>query len=113
MAELRTLKQNNDKFDLIAISVDPAERIKELRQKIAKDGKGEVNFTMLSDPGHKTIDEYGLYDPAYAGKGIDGIPHPAVYFLDKNRKAVWAKIESDYKLRPTIAEIRAEIDNHK
>lgn len=81
--------------------------------KIAKDGKGEVTFPILSDAGHKTIDAYGLFDPAYVGKGIEGIPHPAVYILDKNRKIVWAKIESDYKVRPTNADIRAELDKLK
>ncbi len=113
MAELRTLKQKNDKFELVAISVDPADRIMQLREKIAKDGKGDVNFTLLSDPGHKTIDRYGLYDTAYAGKGFDGIPHPAVFIIDKDKKIRWAKIESDYKLRPTNAEIRAEIEKLK
>lgn len=78
--------------------------------KIAKDGKGEVMFPILSDAGHKTIDAYGLFDPEYVGKGIEGIPHPAVYILDKDRKIVWAKIESDYRFRPTNADIRAELD---
>lgn len=98
---------------MIAVSVDPAERIKQLREQIAKDGKGDVNFPLLSDPGHTTIDEYGLYDPAYAGKDFDGIPHPAVYVLDKSRKVLWAKIEFDYKMRPTNAEIRTEIEKVK
>ena len=111
MAELRTLKQKGDKFAVIAISVDPAARSVSLREKIAKDGKGEINFPLLSDPDHKIIDAYGLYDPAYAGKGFDGIPHPAVYVLDKNRKVAWARVESDYRKRPTNDEIRqAAID---
>ena len=109
MAELRTLKQTDDKFILIAITIDSAERSQGLRKKIAKDGKGEINFPLLSDPGHKIIDDYGLYDPAYAGKGFDGIPHPAVYVIDKKGKIAWAKVESDYRLRPTNEEIRTEL----
>ena len=107
------MKQKNDKFTVIAVSIDPAMRSNELRGKIAKDGKGEINFPILSDPGHKIIDEYGLYDPAYANKGFDGIPHPAVYLLDKNRKVIWAKVEPDYRKRPTNEEIRAEIEKMK
>lgn len=80
-----------------------------MKTKIAKDGKGEVNYPLLSDPGGKTINAYGLYDPAYAGQGFDGIPHPAVYILDKERKVVWARVESDYKKRPTLDELRQEI----
>ena len=94
---------------MIAITIDPAIRSTELREKIAKDGKGEVNFPLLSDVSHKTIDAYGLYDPAYIGKGIEGIPHPAVYIMDKSRKVIWAKVEADYRKRPTNEEIHAEI----
>ena len=81
--------------------------------KIAKDGKGEVNFPILSDPKHKTIDAYGLFDPAYTGQDFEGIPHPAVYILDKNRKIVWAKVEPDYRKRPTNEEIRTELNKLK
>jgi peroxiredoxin len=61
----------------------------------------------LSDPDHKVIDTYGLRDPAYKGQNVDGIPHPAVYVIDKNGKVTWAKIESDYRKRPTNDELRA------
>lgn len=113
LAELRSLLKTDEEIALFAISVDDAGKSKGLAAKIAKDGKGELNFPLLSDAGHQTIDAYGLFDTAYIGQGIEGIPHPAVYILDKNRKIVWAKVESDYKKRPTIAEIRAELDKLK
>ncbi len=113
LAELRSLLEKDETVALYAISVDAPEKNKNLAAKIAKDGKGEVSFSLLSDAGHQTIDAYGLFDTAYIGQGIEGIPHPAVYILDKNRKIVWAKVESDYKKRPTIAEIRAELDKLK
>ena len=113
LAELRSLLKKDEKVAIYAISIDDAEKSKGLLTKIAKDGKGEVMFPILSDAGHKTIDAYGLFDPAYVGKGIEGIPHPAVYILDKDRKIVWAKIESDYKVRPANADIRAELDKLK
>ena len=84
-------------------------RSKTFGEKIAKDGKGALGFPILSDPNHKTIDNYGLFDTTYVGKGVEGIPHPAIYILDKNRKIVWAKIEYDYKKRPTNEDIRAEL----
>ena len=113
MAELRSLLKANDKAALYAISVDPAVKTLELTKKIAGDGKGNVSFPLLFDPGHETINAYGLFDPAYVGKGVEGIPHPAVYVLDKKRKVVWAKVESDYRKRPTNEEIRAELDRLK
>ncbi len=105
--------KTSEKVLLYAVSIDPAGKSRDLAAKIAKDGKGDVLFPLLSDPNHKTIDSYGLYDPAYAGQGSDGIPHPAVYVLDKKRKVVWAKVESDYRKRPSNEEIRAELDKLK
>lgn len=83
---------------------------KEFAKKITSDGKGEVNFQILSDPDHKIIDAYGLRDPAYEGQQVYGIPHPAVYIVDKAGKVAWAKIESNYRERPTNQEIRAALD---
>lgn len=106
------LKEDDD-IKMLAISVDDADKGKLLREKIAKDGKGDVNFPLLSDPGHKTIDAYGLIDEQYFDTGNEGIPKPAIYILDENRKVLWAKIESNYRERPTIEEIRAALDKLK
>ena len=95
------------------MSVDAPEKSKEFAEKIAKDGKGALNFPILSDPTHQTIDAYGLFDPEYIGKGVEGIPHPAVYILNKKRKIVWSKVESDYRKRPTIEELRTELNKLK
>lgn len=73
------------------------------------DGKGELNFPLLSDAEHKIIDAYGLHDPAYDGQE-PGIPHPAVYVIDRTGKIAWAKIESNYRERPANQEIRGALD---
>ena len=100
----------DENIKLYAISVDAPDVSKNLVKKIASDGKGAVNFPLLSDPDHKTIDTYGLRDPAYKGEKIYGIPHPAVYVIDKEGKVAWAKVESDYRERPTNKQIRIAID---
>ena len=102
--------QKDEAVKLYAVSVDSAEKNRQLAEKIAADGRGAVNFPLLSDPEHKTIDAYGLRDPAYAGGEQEGIPHPAVYVIDKQGRVAWAKIETDYKQRPTLEEIRAALD---
>lgn len=104
--------KDGEKVSLYAVSIDPAEKSLELLGKISKDGN-KVKFPLVSDPNHQTIDAYGLFDPVYVGKGVEGIPHPAVYVLDKNRKVLWSKVESDYKNRPTNEEIRVELDKIK
>ena len=105
--------KKNENVKLFAISVDPPDVSKSFAEKIALDGKGAVNFPLLSDPEHKIIDAYGLRDPAYEGQKVEGIPHPAVYVIDKQGKVAWARIESDYKQRPTNEEIRAVLDRLK
>jgi peroxiredoxin len=110
---MRSLFQASDKLKVYAISIDDAVKNKDVMEKIAKDGKGNLPFPILSDAGHKTIDAYGLFDPAYIGRGVEGIPHPAIYILDKKRKVLFVKIEMDYKKRPTNAELRIELDKLK
>ena len=91
---------------LYAISVDTPEQSRGFAEKIAADGKGPVSFQVLSDPGHRVIDAYGLRDPEYNGQKFEGIPHPAVYVIDKNGHVAWLTFEEDYKKRPTNTEIR-------
>ncbi len=113
MAGLRTLLKQSENVKLFAISIDPPDVSKTFADKIASDRKGAINFPILSDPEHKVIDAYGLRDPAYEGQKVYGIPHPAVYVIDKQGKVTWARIESDYKQRATNEEIRAALDRLK
>jgi len=113
LAGLRTLLKKSENVKLFAISVDPLDVSKNFAEKIASDGKGAINFPILSDPDHKIIDSYGMRDPAYEGQEVYGIPHPAVYVIDKQGKVAWVRIESDYKQRPTNEEIRAALESLK
>ena len=95
---------------LYAISIDPPDVSKDFAAKLAADGRGELNFPLLSDPDHLTIDAYGLHDPAYDGGKFAGIPHAAVYVIDKKGIVTWAKVESNYRERPANDEIRAALN---
>ena len=92
--------QKDENVKLYAISVDPPATSKEFAAKLAADGRGEINFALLSDPDHRTIDAYGLHDPAYDGGKFAGIPHAAVYVIDKKGIVTWTKVESNYRERP-------------
>jgi peroxiredoxin len=105
--------KKGDNVKLYAISVDPPDVSKEFAVKLAADGQGEINFPLLSDPDHRTIDAYGLHDPAYDGGRFAGIPHAAVYVIDKKGIVVWAKVESNYRERPTNDDIRAALNGLK
>lgn len=98
---------------IYSISIDKPSDSKTLADEIESDGKGPVSFQLLSDPGHRVIDAYGLRDPAYDGKDYEGIPHPAVYVIDKNGRVAWMKVEANYRIRPTNADIRVALDSLK
>jgi peroxiredoxin len=101
--------QKNENVKLYAISIDPPEISKEFAAKLAADGLGEIKFPLLSDPDHRTIDGYGLRDSAYDGGKFAGIPHAAVYVIDKKGIVRWAKVESNYRERPSNDEIRTAL----
>lgn len=96
---------------LYAISVDTPEQSRGFAEKIAADGRGNVSFQILSDPSHRVIDAYGLRDPEYDGQKFEGIPHPAVYVIDKKGLVVWLTLEEDYKKRPSDTEIRNALNS--
>ena len=95
---------------IYAISPDSPEEGRKFAQLIASDHRGGVTFSLLSDPLSRVIDRYALRDNAYAGKKEDGIPHPAVFVLDTTGRVRWMKIETDFRERPSNAEIAAAID---
>ena len=113
MAELRTLVQGNEQVNVYAISVDGPAESREFAAKISADGKGDVSFPILSDPGHRLIDAYGIRDPDYNGQKFEGIPHPSVYIIDKDGRVVWSKVEKEYKERPNNDEVRAALKDLK
>jgi len=105
--------KSNEKTQIFAVSIDKADKSAELIKKIEADGKGKIAYKLLSDADVKTIDAYGLRDKSYADKSVFGIPRPSIFVIDKKRKIIWAKIEDDYKKRPTNEEIRTELDKLK
>jgi alkyl hydroperoxide reductase subunit AhpC len=51
-----------------------------------------------------------LRDSAYDGGKFAGIPHAAVYVIDKKGIVRWAKVESNYQERPANEKIRKVLD---
>jgi peroxiredoxin len=110
LAKLRFLRNDGESLDVHVISIDKPEVSLKLAERIAADGKGKVDYPLLSDPGAKTIDAYGLRNPYLKGQPLDGIPHPAVYVIDKSGKVAWVRIDQDFRQRPSNEEIRAALD---
>ncbi len=110
---MRTLLKENEKTQIFGISVDKADKLLETIKKIESDNKGKVNFQLLSDANSKTIDAFGLRSEVYKGKSFYGIPKPTVLIINKKQKITWLQIEEDYKLRPKVETLRAELDKLK
>jgi len=84
--------------EILAISVDPPEKNRELTDKL------KLSFPVLSDAGHKVIDTYDILDSG--GK----IARAAVFVLDKKGIVRWTYVADDYKVRPLDDEILAELN---
>lgn len=113
MAELRTLVKGDEQVNIYAISVDSPTESKQFAEKISADGKGNIGYPILSDPGHLVIDAFGIRDPDYNGQKFEGIPHPSVYVIDKDGRVVWSRVEKDYKERPINDDVRAVLKDLK
>jgi peroxiredoxin len=105
LAGLRDVARAYPEVRFFGISLDRPDESRELARKL------DLRFPLLFDPRAKTIDRYGLRDPAYKGDKLDGVPRPAVFVLDKRGRVRWSKIENDYRERPTNEEIAAVLDS--
>ena len=83
---------------MAVISYDSAETLKRVAQK-----RG-VTFLLLSDPGSKTIEAYGILNKEASGRA-KGVPHPGIFILDQ-QGVIRAKLFLDgYRERPKSGDI--------
>jgi peroxiredoxin len=85
---------------LIALSYDSPDTNAKAAAKLG------LTFPLLSDPGSKTIDAYGIRNREATGRAA-GVPHPTLFILDR-QGVIRAKLMRDgYKDRPEPAELIA------
>lgn len=104
LSELRTLLDAELKKDteLVVVSVDDENETRMTISRVGRDGV-EPDFAFLSDPDHRVIDRYGIFNPNGGRRGP--LPHPATYVIDKAGVVRWLDVQTDYKIRPTNAMI--------
>ncbi len=66
-----------------------------------------VDYPLLSDPDHRVIDRYGLFNMSDP-KGRE-ITHPATFVIDTDGIVRWRFVEVNYKVRPTNEDILREL----
>ncbi len=70
--------------------------------------KQSLSFPLYSDTGSKLIDALKLRDPRYAPDSFAyGVPYPTTLLLDARGTVKGKTIETDYKIRPTNADLIA------
>jgi peroxiredoxin len=87
---------------LIALSYDTVETQAQAAAKLG------LSFPLLSDPGSRTIDAYGIRNHEARGKGL-GIPHPAIFVVDEAGKIRAKLMEESYRDRPSSEAIQAAL----
>ncbi len=71
----------------------------------------KITYTLLSDPGSKTIDAWGLRDPQYpAGNLAYGVPRPIIFVIDREGRIKASLAEETFRKRPAVSEVLQAID---
>jgi peroxiredoxin len=104
LKDLRALLEPDLKggTELLVVSIDGPQETRMAVSRVAEDGR-EPDFTFLSDPASEVIGRYGILNPSGSRRGI---PHPAVYVIDRSGVIRWSFVETDYKVRPDNASIQ-------
>jgi peroxiredoxin len=91
-------------YNLAAISYDPPAVL----SGFAK-AQG-IGYSLLSDEGSKMIDAFGLRDTQYApGSFAHGVAKASILVVDAKGRVVRKMVSSDYKVRPSNADIIAAL----
>jgi alkyl hydroperoxide reductase subunit AhpC len=97
-------KQEKEKVQILAVSVDTREESKKFGDMMSKRFEGEFDFPLLEDKDHKVINRYGVFNPD--GRGW---PHPSTFIVDPKGVVRWKDIETDYTKRPSNAQVHREL----
>jgi len=97
--DLKSLEQAG--VTLVGISYDPVEVL----ERFSKEQK--IGYTLLSDPGSKTIDAYQIRNKDVRPGRAEGIPHPTIFLVDSTGVIAAKLREESYRERPTVEEIVA------
>ncbi len=67
------------------------------------------DYPLLSDPDHRVIDRYGLFNPNESKRRP--VPHPTTIVIDMQGVVQWKFVEINYKIRPELEDILAALED--
>ena len=91
--------------EILAVSVDDREHQQRMIDRVAEQDGILIEFPLLSDPDHRVIDRYGIFnveDP----RGRE-IAHPATFVIDREGYVRYRFVEVNYRVRPSNEDILA------
>lgn len=88
----------------MAVSVDDRERQQMMIDRVAAEDGHRIEYILLSDPGHRVIDRYGVFNEDSEGTERPR-PHPTTLVIDRNGVVRWRFTEVDYRVRPSNEQI--------
>jgi peroxiredoxin len=99
--QLRSLNEIADDLDAMGWPVTPIScDSPEVLDTLTK--ANSITYSLMSDPGSKAIDAFGLRNEAMNGKArFEGIPHPIILFIAKDGTVKAKLYEATYQKRPT------------
>jgi peroxiredoxin len=103
MSELRGLQLRIDDFraagsEVIAVSVDPVERNREVAGRLG------LEFPLLSDPDLVAIDAFGLRDPGGSPFSDGDVSRPALFVL-RDGVVRWRSLTDNWRVRPRAEDL--------
>jgi peroxiredoxin len=93
--------------EILAVSVDERENQQKMIDRISMEDGILPDFPLLSDPDHRVIDRYGLFNPNESRRRP--VPHPTTLVIDRDGVVRWKFVEVDYRIRPSNDDILAAL----
>jgi peroxiredoxin len=92
---------------LLAVSVDDHEKQQMMIDRISMEDGILPDYPLLSDPDHRVIDRYGLFNPDESRRRP--VPHPTTFVIDQRGVVQWKFVEINYRIRPELDDILAAV----
>ncbi len=93
---------------LLAVSVDDHEKQQMMIDRISMEDGILPDYPLLSDPDHRVIDRYGLFNPDESRRRP--VPHPTTLVIDQRGVVQWKFVEINYRIRPELDDILAAVN---
>ena len=102
LSSLLTAEQK-ESTRILVLSVDDPADLQRMVDRVTEGAGAPPDFQFLTDPGHRVIDRYGLFNPDDP-RGRQ-LTHPATFVLDRQGVVRWRFVEVDYRVRPSNQDI--------